>query len=85
MLAGFDVFDRDGRYIKRVNLRAEGDAAEDGIYFVGGRVYVVTELLSARMADLGAGDDEESNSDDDEPEPMSLIAYDLDKVGIAVK
>lgn len=83
VLASFDVFDRAGRYLRRVHLRGKGDATEDGIFFVGDRVYVVTELLSARLADLGAGEDggaaEGEEAGADEPEPMSVIAYALEE------
>ena len=72
VFAAFDVFDRDGRYVQRVRFTAQGDASEDGIFLVGDRVYVVTQLLSAAMSDLGAGDGEDGAED---AEPMSVIAY----------
>ena len=64
----FDVYDREGRYVQRVHLDLEADAAQDGIFFSGDRLYVVTDLLSALWSNFGAGGGEEA-------EPVSVIAY----------
>ena len=50
----------------------EGDPVEDGLFFVGDQVYLVTDLFSAFMATLGGDVDEESEED---PEPVQIIAY----------
>ena len=73
IFASFDVFDERGHFVQRVNLRADQDPVEDGMFFVGDRVYVVTDLYSAIMANLG-GDDEEAVDAD----PVSVISFRLD-------
>ena len=71
----FDVYDREGRYLRRVELRAELDAVQDGIFFAGDRVYVVTDLFGALMARIG-GDEEGGVASG--TEPVAVIAYRLD-------
>ena len=74
-LGTFDVFDAKGRLVRQVTLRGEGDFGEDGFHFVGDRLYVVTDLRSAREAWRGGGEDE--TEEEDEPVPMSVICYKL--------
>ncbi len=71
-LASFDVYDRNGRYTRRVALRAGGDPVEDTILFGKDRVYVITDVFSAFMSTLGGEGDVELGG---EPEPVSVIAY----------
>ena len=73
IFASFDVFDENGHFVQRVHLRANQDPVEDGLFFVRDRVYVVTDLFSAVMANLG-GDDE----DVVDAEPVSVISFRLD-------
>lgn len=68
----FDVYDRDGRFVQRVHLDLEGDATTDEVFFVGGRVYLVTDLRSAWVSALALGDDLVEDA-----EPVSIIAYTL--------
>jgi hypothetical protein len=68
----FDVYDRDGVYARRVVLAGDVDAAVDGIFPVGDRVYVVTDLLNALMASFGVDADDGLGA---EPEPISVVAY----------
>ncbi|MFH1754456.1 MAG: 6-bladed beta-propeller [Candidatus Latescibacterota bacterium] len=73
----FDVFDGDGHFVRKVTLMGEGNPMTDGYYFVGDRLYVVTDLLQAAIS-LQAGG-ESFQIGDKEPEPMSVICYELDK------
>jgi hypothetical protein len=73
----FDVFDADGHFVHQVTLQGEGNPMTDGYYFVGDRLYVVTDLLQAAIA-LQAGG-ESFQIGDEEPEPMAVICYELDK------
>jgi len=72
VFASLDVYDEDGKYIKQVDLMMEGDPIEDGLFFVGDQVYLVTDLFSAFMANLGGDVDEEA---EEEPEPVQIIAF----------
>ncbi|MDH3217245.1 MAG: 6-bladed beta-propeller [Candidatus Krumholzibacteria bacterium] len=71
----FDVFDAEGRFVRQVTLEGEGDPVTDGYYFVKNRLYVVTDLLQAAIS-LQAGG-ESFQVGDEEPEPMSVICYEL--------
>jgi len=66
----FDVYNREGRYVRRVHLEADADAVDDGLFLAGDRAYVVTDLMSAMMASLGAGEAGASDA-----EPVSVIAH----------
>lgn len=72
----FDVFDAEGRFLREVTLKGEGNPGEDGYYFIGDRLYVVTDLLSAAMAMQGGASSSEEE-DGEEPEPMGIICYQL--------
>ncbi len=72
----FDVYDHEGRLVRQVTLKGEGDALTDGFYFVKDRLYVVTDLVQASIALQSGG--ESFQIGDEEPEPMSVIAYKLD-------
>ena len=54
----------------------EGDPNEDGYFFLGDRLFVVTGQLEANIASRGGrvGDDGE----EEEPDPISVICYQLD-------
>ncbi len=71
LFTSFDVYDRGGRYVQRVHLDIEGNAMQDGVFFAGDRLYVVTDLMSAFMSLLGA----DFGGLDEEPEPVSVICY----------
>ena len=73
----FDIFDEQGRFIKQVTLKGEGDAQTDGYFFVGDRLFVVTDFLAALMALQGGGGSQEEYLDE-EPEPMQIISYRLE-------
>lgn len=69
----FDVFDPDGRFVRQVTLQGEGNPITDGYYFVGDRLYVVTDLLQAAISLQSGG--QSFSIGDEEPEPMSVICY----------
>lgn len=73
VLTGYDVYDREGVYARRVNLIADGDASDDGVFLLDDRVYVVTDMYSALMMTLGI-----EGAGDEEVEPVSVIAYAAD-------
>ncbi len=75
-LGVFDIFDGEGRYVQEITLLGQGTPMEDGYFFVGDKLYVVTGFLDAAMAAQG-GAAEDLN--EEEAEPMSVICYRLDK------
>ena len=75
-LGVFDVFNPDGHFVRQVTLQGEGDPRTDAYHFTGNRVYVVTDLLQAAISLQSGG--ESFKIGDEEPEPMSVIAYELD-------
>lgn len=70
----FDVYDTEGRFVKKVTLQADADAVEDGLFFAGNRAYVVTDLLNAIMARMGG--DTESDIELD-AEPVTVISFEF--------
>jgi len=71
----FDVYNKDGQFVKQVTLNGDGDAQDDYYLFVKNRFYVVTDFLQAAMVAQGATglyDDEE------EAEPMAVRCYKLE-------
>jgi hypothetical protein len=74
-LGGFDVYNKDGQFVRRVTLMGDGNPEEDAYFFVKDRLYVVTGFLSAAMAAQGGGSEETL---DEEAEPMAVICYALD-------
>jgi hypothetical protein len=71
LFTSFDVYDREGRYVQRVHLDVDGNAVQDGVFFAGDRLYVVTDLMSAFMSLLDA----DFGGLDEEPQPVSVICY----------
>ena len=82
VFASYDVYDRDGRFMNRVHVRGEGDPSEDGMFFVGDRLYVVTDLFGAFLANFASAEEEAAA---EEAEPVSIIAYQLDLPAMARK
>jgi len=72
VFASFDVYDRDGRYVRRAHLILDGDPVDDGVFFVGDRLYRVTDLFSAFLANFGG---DVTDDADEEPEPVQIIAH----------
>lgn len=73
----FDVLDPEGRFLRRVTIQAPGNPLTDAYYFVGNRLYVVTDLLQAAISLQSGG--QSFKIGDEEPEPMSVICYELGK------
>ncbi len=76
VIAIFDVFDRDGRFTRQVTVQGDCDFEEDGLHFVDDRLYVVKGFRSAQRAQRG-GDDEATEEELENAEPISVICYDL--------
>jgi YD repeat-containing protein len=72
VFTSFDVYDAMGRFQQQVDLIADADAVEDGLFFVGNNAYVVTDLMNAVMARFAGGEGEES---DMEAEPVEVVAF----------
>jgi hypothetical protein len=75
VMAIFDVFDREGRFVQEVSLRGEFDPDNDGLFLADEYVILVTDLVSAMNALKNVGDGEETL--EEEPEPMTVICYRL--------
>lgn len=71
----FDVYNKDGQFVKAVTLEGDGDAQDDYYLFVKDRFYVVTDFLQAAMVAQGATG---LYDEDDEAEPMAVRCYKLD-------
>jgi hypothetical protein len=80
VLGVFDVFDAKGRYVRQVTLRGQGNPEEDGYFFVGDRLYVVTGWLDAILAQQGGGAESDKSAD---AAPMELICYRIEAPMIA--
>jgi len=74
VVGGFDVFDQDGHFARRVTLKGQGDPTTDGYFMVKDRLFVVTDWLNAMMALQGGAGAGESGED---AEPMEIINYQL--------
>lgn len=74
-LATFDVFDKDGRFVRQTAVQAEGSFRDDGIVISGDNLFVIRQLRSAQRAMYAASDDTETK--DENPEPMSIVSYRL--------
>lgn len=80
VFTSFDVYDVQGRFVRQVDLGADADAAEDGLFFVGDRIYVVTDLSNAVMARMGGGAGDDTAP---EAEPVTVVAYELAPLAVA--
>jgi len=74
VFTSFDVYDAEGRYLQRVDLVADADAVEDGLFFAGNRAYVVTDLLNAVMARMGGDNNDEAL---DDAEPVTILSFEF--------
>jgi hypothetical protein len=73
IFTSFDVFDAMGRFQQQVDLIADANATEDGLFFAGNNAYVVTDLWNAVMARFAGG--EEESSEDLDAEPVTVISF----------
>lgn len=74
VFTSFDVYDTVGRFVQQVDLIADADPVEDGLFFVGDRAYVVTDLINAVMARMGGGGEDAGLGD---AEPVTVVAYEF--------
>lgn len=77
VLTIYDVFDSEGRFIREVHLRGEGDAANDNIFLVGDRVVVVRNFLDSLMASVGSAAEGEEGREEGREEGVTIICYAL--------
>lgn len=76
VLAIFDVFDRQGTFVKQVELRGPGDPLKDGIFFVGeDRVVIVKGYMESLAAQFGSGST--ASEGEDEGSILAVISYKL--------
>jgi hypothetical protein len=74
IFAVFDVFDRDGEFIKQVELRGPGNALRDGIFLAGpDRILVVKGYMDSLMTWYGGGTKVSTDDAD-----MTIICYELE-------
>ena len=70
----YDVFDREGEFVRQVTLHADGRADEDALIFAGeGRAFRITgfwDALTSVLGGAGSGSEE-----DEESAPMEVICY----------
>jgi len=71
VFTSFDVYDTMGRFQQRVDLVADADAVDDGLFFVGDSAYVVTDLWNAIQARFAGG----AGTEDVEAEPVEVVAF----------
>jgi hypothetical protein len=83
LFASIDEYDRDGRYVRRLDFVVDGDPVEDGVFFLGDRMYRVTDLFSSFMAALGG--DEGTEQEEVELEPLRLVAYRVNIAEVGMK
>jgi len=72
VLLTYDTFDPDGRYLREVSFAAAGDAAYDGIKFLGDdRALVIKGYVLARWVSRGAQN--ATFGEEEETGPMEII------------
>jgi len=72
----FDVFDKSGHFVKQVTLKGEGDSTVDGYFFVGDRLFIVTDWLNSLMALQGGGRQTDEEEDVEEEDAlMEILSY----------
>lgn len=74
VFTSYDVYDREGRYVRRVHLAGGDDPVEDGVFLADGRVFVITDMIGSMLASWGVASEEELA-------PVSIIAYRADLDG----
>ncbi|HKK70199.1 MAG TPA: hypothetical protein VKA86_03215 [Candidatus Krumholzibacteria bacterium] len=72
----FDVFDRQGRFVRQVELRAPYDRATDRMTLQGDALVVFEDLVGARGGGMMImGDAVEQEEDDEEADPLAIARY----------
>lgn len=69
-----DVFDRDGRFDRQIEVAGDLDLAEDDLYLLGDRVYAITGALGSALSSMGGGDEEGEVVD---VEPSNIVCFEL--------
>jgi len=72
LMAQFDEFDAQGRFVREVNLSGDADLFEDGFYINDDLVYVVKGLTAAKASLHAAEDVQEAEAD-----PLMVVCYRL--------
>jgi len=73
IFTSYDVFSPDGVYQKKLDFVCEGDPVNDFLFFGGDDLaFVVTGFWDAALSQFGGNG---AISEDEEPEPMSVICY----------
>ncbi|MBU1700476.1 MAG: hypothetical protein KJ970_10285 [Candidatus Eisenbacteria bacterium] len=71
VIATYDVFDKEGHFIKQVDVAGEGDGRKDFLMFAGDhRVVLVTGLLDAAVSMQGL-----AGEGDEDAAPMEIICF----------
>jgi hypothetical protein len=78
-LGTFDVFDREGRFVRQVTMTGQGDPDEDLYFLTGDRVFVVTQYVSASRSMFG-NSGPEGAEDEDNLVPMEVICYAMPQI-----
>ncbi len=69
----YDVFSREGKFVKQVRIECDGSAREDRLFFGGeGRIYKVSGFLDAAISAEGLAGEE---GEGDETEPIAVTCY----------
>ena len=76
VFTSFDLYDPEGRFLRTVAFVADADAAEDGLFFAGDGIYIVTDLYDAMLARIGGGEEE----GDLDAEPVTVLAFEFPTV-----
>jgi hypothetical protein len=72
----YDVFDKEGHFVRQITLKGEGDPTVDGYFFARDRLFVVTDWLNSLMALQGGGGQAAEEEDLEEDEVlMEIISY----------
>ena len=77
ILATFDVFDPEGRFVRQVSLAGEGDPVEDALHLRNDRLFVVRHFQDASASMWSRGGDADGGEEED-AEPIEVICYRLD-------
>jgi hypothetical protein len=76
-----DEFDADGRFVRQVTLRGEGDYLRDEVVVCGDRLFVVTDQRAAMQGLMGGPGGpsgprgEAVDEDEEEPMPIAVVAF----------
>jgi hypothetical protein len=82
VIGTFDVYNKDGQFVRNVTLNGEGDANDDRYLFVRDRFYVVTKFWQATFTADGV---EGVYEEDEDAEPMAVISYKLEADVLAAR